>query len=159
MEYNPKLSQEILEEINYLKLTFIIRSLAMTCKAIGEFGVSLALQGGFGYIGAAVFTTINPLLGAAFGVTSALITTITKVALDKFAENLSNGQRKFIAYAIGILGGAAVAGAVLGTALSVTTALALFISILAAKCLFELGSELCCPQDTPGELKLYYEKS
>ncbi len=117
----------------------------MNCRTFGEFGTSLGVEGLFGAAGAYVFTSLNPVVGAAFGVTSALISGIAKVALDKFAHRTFNDtQRKFLSVGIGIIGGAVIAGAAVGGMLSASAALGLFVSIFFAKILFNVASSCCC---------------
>lgn len=102
---------------------------------------SIAVEAVFGYAGAALFTTINPLVGALFGVTSSVITSVAKEILSQ--ARWTSPAANVLANGIGILGGAAVVALVAGTTLTPSVALGLFISILAAKIIFGLATLLC----------------
>jgi hypothetical protein len=99
---------------------------------------SLAIEAVFGYAGAALFTTINPVIGALFGCTSSVITSITKAIFEK-ANWGTPAIKSIAANALGILGGAGVVALVAGTTLTPMVALGLFISIVAAKIIFSLS--------------------
>ncbi len=102
---------------------------------------SMATEAVFGYAGAALFTTINPLVGAIFGVTSSIISSVAHEVLSK--ANWTSPAKDIISSGAGILGGAAVVAIVAGTTLTPAVALGLFISILAAKLVFSMLTLLC----------------
>jgi len=70
--------------------------------------IQTAINGALGAFAAAAFTTINPIAGAIFGITSSLGTHVINWVLDKtgIAEDSSAG--KIIKFAISFFGGIAI---------------------------------------------------
>jgi hypothetical protein len=84
-----------------------------------------------GYLAAAIFTTINPLIGAAFCVTTSVVSTIANTIFEKcFGQSLHPVVRGILSYGIGILAATAVM-AVAGVVLTPLGVLTLAISSIA----------------------------
>jgi hypothetical protein len=103
---------------------------------------SLACEAIFGYVGTAIFTTINPLIGAGFGVTSSIITTVAREILNNNTK-FDPLVKSILSNTVGVLAGAALVGAITGVALTPMIGVCLFISILAAKVIWNLATLAC----------------
>ena len=117
----------------------------MSCHFNAQISLgSLAIEAAAGYVGAALFTNINPLIGVGFGCLSSVISTVAKGILDKFAHDMNPNIKNVISTVAGVAGAAVAIGILAGTTITAGAALGLFLSILAAKVIFALAGCCCC---------------
>lgn len=104
---------------------------------------SLVLEGAAGYVGAYLFTNINPVIGAVYGCLSSIISTLAKGILDRFGKDIQLNTRNFLATIAGMAGAALAIGFLAGTTVTAGAALGLFLSIVVAKVLFAVAGSCC----------------
>jgi len=99
----------------------------------------------FGYLGTAVFTTLNPVSGAIFGATFFVV---DAVAQTVFAQCFNEGKRTIIsslsAFIVSALATGALINAAFGVSLTGETALVLAASAIAAEFLVTAVLVCCC---------------
>ena len=110
--------------------------------------VNAASSGVLGYLGARIFTSIDPLHGGVFGVVSALVSSVTKPLFEKIFEQPGADENakcvgQILNTVVGIAVSLSICGA-LGFQLTLETAVILIISQIAAVIVGSCALVLCC---------------
>lgn len=109
--------------------------------------VQSALNGATGYLGARLFTSINPMHGGAFGLLSFLISKVTEPIFDGiFQQQGATNATKMLGYVLHVtatIGLTIAACSVLGFSMTLSTAAILIISQIAAWILGSIVLDCC----------------
>ena len=118
---------------------------ARCINQVSSAAVGAAASGAFGYMGARLFTTIDPIHGAVFGIVSRLVSDVVHSILNKILlPPGANNEAQIVVWALNVSIGVAVSLIIcgyLGFQFTVETAITLAISELVTRLL----AVFCCP--------------